>query len=136
MPKDLGPEAKKEWRRIVPHLEEMGLLAAVDRGLLIRYCTVYADWMYLNALLHSGEGGKLGAVTKGSQGQPVRNPLWVMRDQAAASLEALGRQLGLSPSARLRLGIKHQRVEKEATADETRADAMHDRITALRQRLA
>ena len=37
-------EAKAEWRRIVPRLEEAELLTTIDRGLLVRYCCAWADW--------------------------------------------------------------------------------------------
>lgn len=37
-PKHLGPEAKKEWKRITPILEELGLISGLDRAALALYC--------------------------------------------------------------------------------------------------
>lgn len=37
-PKHLGPEAKKEWKRITPLLEELGLISGLDRTALALYC--------------------------------------------------------------------------------------------------
>ena len=37
-PKHLGAEAKKEWRRIAPLLEELGLISGLDRAALALYC--------------------------------------------------------------------------------------------------
>lgn len=37
-PKHLGVEAKKEWRRITPLLEELGLISGLDRAALALYC--------------------------------------------------------------------------------------------------
>lgn len=38
MPKHLSVEAKKEWKRITPLLEELGLVSGLDRTALALYC--------------------------------------------------------------------------------------------------
>jgi len=38
MPKHLGIEARKEWKRITPLLEELGLVSGLDRAALGLYC--------------------------------------------------------------------------------------------------
>lgn len=38
LPKHLGIEARKEWRRITPLLEELGLVSGLDRTALALYC--------------------------------------------------------------------------------------------------
>ena len=37
-PRHLGKEARKEWRRITPLLEELGLISGLDRSALALYC--------------------------------------------------------------------------------------------------
>jgi len=37
-PKHLGKEARKEWTRITPILEELGLISGLDRAALALYC--------------------------------------------------------------------------------------------------
>lgn len=37
-PKHLGIEARKEWKRITPLLEELGLISGLDRAALALYC--------------------------------------------------------------------------------------------------
>lgn len=37
-PKHLGVEAKKEWKRITPLLEDLGLISGLDRAALALYC--------------------------------------------------------------------------------------------------
>lgn len=37
-PKHLGAEARKEWKRITPLLEELGLISGLDRTALALYC--------------------------------------------------------------------------------------------------
>lgn len=40
-PRHLGKEAAKEWKRITPHLAELGLISAIDRAALALYCQAY-----------------------------------------------------------------------------------------------
>jgi P27 family predicted phage terminase small subunit len=118
MPRDLPAEAKAEWRRVVPELEGMGLLATVDRGALIRYCTAWADWVELQRLIQQS-----GKVLKGSRGHLVRNPLWFMRNDAEQTVTELGKQLGLTPAARLRVGVRHE-VAEDLEEQEERGSAV------------
>jgi P27 family predicted phage terminase small subunit len=37
-PKHLSPEARKEWKRVTPILEELGLISGLDRAALGMYC--------------------------------------------------------------------------------------------------
>ena len=106
MPDDLPPEAEAEWRRVVPELEEIGVLASIDRAALIRYCCAWADWVELQDLIQ-----KSGKLIKGQKGNLVRNPLLLARSDVEATLSDLGKQLGLSPGARLRQDIRHERPE-------------------------
>jgi P27 family predicted phage terminase small subunit len=122
LPRDMPKEAQAEWRRIVPRLEEAELLTTIDRGLLVRYCCAWADWVELQALVQQS-----GKVLKGARGHLVRNPLWFQLQDTGASLSELGKQLGLSPIARLRAGIAH-----EVPADP--AEAELDTLEALRRR--
>jgi P27 family predicted phage terminase small subunit len=116
MPVTLQDEAKSEWRRIVPVLEAAGLLATVDRGVLIRYCVGWADWVELNTQLQA-----TSKLIKGARGHLVRNPLWIMRGDIEATLADLGRQLGLSPVARQRVGVVHESAIEEEVSDKPTA---------------
>jgi P27 family predicted phage terminase small subunit len=127
MPKDLLAEAKAEWRRVVPELEEIGLLAKVDRAVLIRYCTAWADWVELQHLLVQD-----GKVLKGARGHLVRNPLWLMRKDAEQTVAELGKQLGLTPVARLRAGVVHERPPEAVWEEES---ASYSAIWEYRRRL-
>lgn len=102
-PRSLTGEAAAEWNRVVPELERSGILSTVDRALLVRYCTAWADWVELDRLLQQG-----GKIVRGQKGNLVRSPAWLMRKDAEQTLIELGRQLGLTPVARLRAGITHE----------------------------
>ena len=103
MPRTLKGESRAEWNRVVPELEGMEILASIDRGLLIRYCVAWADWVELEGMLQLS-----GKLIKGQKGNPVRNPLWLMKRDAEQIVTDLARQLGLSPVARLRAGVRHE----------------------------
>ncbi len=104
LPKVLTGEARAEWQRVVPELEEAGVLAKIDRAVLVRYCVAWADWCELESML-----GKSGKLIRGQKGNLVRNPLWLMKRDAEQTVTELSRQLGLTPIARLRSGIAHER---------------------------
>ena len=104
LPKDLTGEARAEWRRIVPELLAAGLLSKLDRGILIRYCQTWADWVELDTALQASSKLVRGART----GDVIRSPLWRMRNEADTILLELGRQLGLTPVSRIRAGVKHE----------------------------
>ena len=104
MPRDLAGEARAEWKRTVALLEEMGVLHSVDRSLLVRYCHGWAEWRELDAQL-----ARTGRLVRGQKGNLVRNPLWLLRRDVGQELLALAVQLGVSPTARLRNGIRHER---------------------------
>ena len=124
-PRKLRDEARKEWHRIVPELEAMGLLALVDRSVLIRYCTAWAEWCELDDGLQ-----KTGPLIKGRRDGLVRNPLWMLRNAAEQTLSDLGRQLGLTPAARLRAGVKHEQPKPDEGQTQVTA------INEYRKRLA
>jgi P27 family predicted phage terminase small subunit len=124
MPRDLPAEAKAEWKRVVPVIEEAGLLTTIDRGVLIRYCCAWADWLEVQGLIQPS-----GKLLKGSRGNLVRNPLWFQLQDAGATLTELGRQLGLSPVARIRAGIKHE-VPINQAAEEQRRIAVIEEYAA------
>ena len=51
MPRWLTGPAAKEWKRIVPELEKMGILAPVDSTMLAMYCTAFAEWRQADKLI-------------------------------------------------------------------------------------
>jgi P27 family predicted phage terminase small subunit len=114
MPRELSAEAKAEWRWVVAVLEEIGALHTVDRSFLIRYCSAWAEWVELDALV-----AKSGRLVRGQKGNLVRNPLWLMRRDAGQALNELGAQLGISPTARLRNGVRHEWPEPDTAPDLT-----------------
>jgi P27 family predicted phage terminase small subunit len=127
-PRSLTGEAAAEWSRVVPELERSGILSTVDRALLVRYCTAWADWVELDRLLQQG-----GKIVRGQKGNLVRSPAWLMRKDAEQTLIELGRQLGLTPVARLRAGITHE--PPPSVSDEPEDERVTDFAAERRRRL-
>ena len=99
----LALEGKKEWRRVVPLLEAMGLLAEVDRALLAAYCQYWADWQHYVVLLQQS-GAVITMKTKGGEeAYPVQNPCVGLANNAFDRLMKLAVQFGFTPSARVSL---------------------------------
>src|SRR5947209_4306168 len=70
-PKHLQGEARKEWRRIVPELDKMGLMTSVDLVAMACYCESWAT--YLTALAKIEQEGQ---VITNDKGNACTNP-WV-----------------------------------------------------------
>lgn len=129
MPRTLTGEARAEWNRIVPKIEEMGLLSSLDRSVLIRYCRAWADWHDIDQRLQA-----TGLLVKGRRDALVRNPLWLLRRDAEDTLSDLGKQLGLTPTARLRAGVKHEMPEADEDDDEDVAEEYMRRLRLVSSR--
>lgn len=64
MPKWLGQFAKKEWRRITPILEELGLISGLDLAALGLYCQSYGRLVELETAFESAVKLKVDAGTE------------------------------------------------------------------------
>lgn len=114
-PKHLSPTARKEWRRITPILEELGLISGLDVAALTLYCESYARLVDLqmafnakvSTRVHGGEDHadavlavSTGTTPSGYQQQSVLVQLINShRDQVHRFLM----HFGLSPAARARV---------------------------------
>lgn len=123
-PRHLLPEARKEWKRIAPELEQLGLIAMIDRTALAIYCQEWAWWVWHDEALQRAvklaeEKRAAFAADPANAGQPwtggdgfqiptpnghlTYNPHWVARNKAAQALDRYLASFGLSPSARGRV---------------------------------
>lgn len=97
-PRWLTGEAAKEWSKIVPKLDKMGILAEVDQTMLVLYCKTYAEYMEADSLIKS-------ILIKTSNGNIIQHPAVSIRNAAAERLRKLASEFGLSPAARSGLNI-------------------------------
>ena len=106
----LSIEAKAEWRRVVPVLDQLGMLTKVDRAALATYCEEWATFVYAQRLVH--EHGITIKVHESTSldGQtlyfrPTKNPALQVARDAADKVRQFASEFGLTPSARTRLEI-------------------------------
>jgi phage terminase small subunit len=132
-PKHLLPEARKEWKRITPLLEGLGLIAKIDRAALSLYCQEWAWWVWHDDALQRAvkiaaekraaweakrnESTERGVeLTDGAEwtggdgfmiptpnGNLTYSPHWVARNKAADRVDKFLASFGMSPSARGRV---------------------------------
>lgn len=111
-PRGLSRAAAAEWRRIVPELERAGVLAQVDRGILVAYCTAWAHMMEAEAMLQDA-----AVVHEGRQGI-VKHPAWQVYREANRTLVAAAGQLYLTPVARLRIPLAPGAMSDDGSDDD------------------
>src|SRR5262249_50774723 len=93
--------AAAEWRRIGPELHALGLLTNLDITVFGAYCVSYGRWRAAEELL-AGEA----LVVAGYEKNPVQNPLVRVARESARDVLRAGAELGLSPSARVRVAAE------------------------------
>ena len=114
MPEHLSPAAREEWKRIVPELLALGVLAKIDRGALSAYCTCHA--MALAAEAAITEKGLFVEEVKPERRvighKQKRNPAIQTITQFLQLKRSYLIEFGLTPASRSRL-----KVEKPAEPD-------------------
>jgi phage terminase, small subunit, putative, P27 family len=115
IPKHLGREARKEWKRITPRLLELGLISQIDRAALALYCQAYGRMVELDTaqgrridkLIERGidyydavEATSIMSLPSGyKQASALVSLIKSHREECLKYLA----QFGLSPSARARV---------------------------------
>jgi len=97
----LAEEARAEWRRITPHLEQLGLISQIDRAALANYCFYWAlDVLAAKKLIQLGEAALVETTPSGYR---QIGPWLAIKNRAAAALKVYLAEFGLSPAARSRV---------------------------------
>lgn len=102
-PTQLGPAARAEWKRIVPHLLTAGLITHLDRAMLTGYCQAFGEWSLLEAKVNQlvKKNGADGLIDVTPSGYKQISALCQARDRAIDRVHRFGREFGLSPSSRV-----------------------------------
>lgn len=96
----LDREAKREWKRIAPALERLGLLTEVDGAALAGYCQSYARWKQCQEVL-----ARDGLTFETGTGYVAARPEVAIGNRALIEVRAFCVQFGLTPSARARMQL-------------------------------
>lgn len=113
---ELPEHASELWDEIVPALEGVGIVDAIDRAMLETLCHQYQRVCEARAVI-----AKEGLMARGFNGQPVEHP--AVRTERAAATELLryAEHYALTPIARTRLGLAE-------LARRTQAEELYERI--------
>lgn len=104
----MSKEARAEWRRVVPALDRIGMLALVDRTALVLYCEAWATYVQAIATVRAE-----GETIMGYRGSTVRHPSAIVAKDATATIRAFCGEFGLTPSARARMTLPGQSPEAD-----------------------
>lgn len=102
-PSWLDREARAEWRRVVPRLEAMGVLARTDRAALAIYCQLWSRWVGQVR----GLAGEPQTVLS-AEGVPKANPVFGLCDRTEGRIRQYLAEFGLSPATRARLVVPEE----------------------------
>jgi P27 family predicted phage terminase small subunit len=92
--------AKKEWKRVAPELEKLGLLTRVDMAALAGYCQGYARWVQAEKAL-----ADYGLTFVTDTGYITQRPEVAIGNKALDQVRAFCVQFGLTPSSRARMTL-------------------------------
>jgi len=105
----LDREAKAEWRRTVPLLDAMGIIAKVDRAALAAYCSIWSQWRDAEEKLR-----KFGPLLKPTaSGYIAQSPLVALARSSLEAMRQFMREFGLTPASRTRLQVLPQSNEPD-----------------------
>jgi P27 family predicted phage terminase small subunit len=99
-PAELCPLAKKEWRRIVPILEELQLIGKIDRAAIAGYCQSYGRWMEAEQKI-----SETSLVIKTKSGNVIESPYYSIAKRERELMHKFLVEFGMTPSARTRLKV-------------------------------
>ena len=94
----LLPEAKKEWKRLAPSLEAMGVLTMADLTAFEGYCQAYARWKEAEAFITQH-----GSIFQTPSGYVQQVPQVSIAQTNMKIMLKFCEQFGLTPSARSRI---------------------------------
>lgn len=103
VPAWLSPDGKREWRRVVPELERLGLLTKIDDGALEGMCAAYAR--ALEADRHVASGGLTVMTDKGFV---LQNPAVAISRLSWTQYRQFAAEFGLTPGSRTRIRTDSQ----------------------------
>lgn len=107
-PLKLLADAKKEWLRLTPHLEKLGLISQLDRAAFALYCQEWARWLWAEREIAKMNkldkvDGDAGLVWDTPSGYKQMSVLLMISNRASANFMKAAAEFGLTPSARARV---------------------------------
>jgi P27 family predicted phage terminase small subunit len=116
-PSFLSDGAKREWARLVPELDRLGLLTLVDSGALAAYCQSWDEFRLATKTLN-----KEGRTCTAGNGGLKSHPAVVQQRTAWKGIQAFAALFGLDPSSRVRLKVPQEEADPLAAFLEPEAE--------------
>lgn len=110
-PRWLNVEAKREWRRVVPELERLGLLTRVDRAELAAYCQSWARWKEAEEFIEKHGPAIPIRDADGRVKYLQQIPQVSISQKERQAMRAFASEFGLSPSSRSRIQVPEQQAD-------------------------
>lgn len=104
-----GKEARREWRRVVPLLEQIGVFGNLDKSNLAAYCYNYGEWVELIRKRSVLSSASIGDPEDLKILQAIDKQIKVHEDQ----FRRFGSACGMDPSGRLKAAAKQTQTEQE-----------------------
>lgn len=101
-PVELKGEARKEWNRIVPDLDALGILSKCDRAGLVALCKAWA--LYVEA----EKDIELNGISLQNLNGVKKNPACTVAHEAFSRWNTLCAKFGLTPSDREKMPVGKQ----------------------------
>lgn len=102
-PSWMTSEAKAEWKRVFPILNERGVLTDADLGALETYCATMGRVRHLEKLCAS-----VDPFVQSETSAPRPHPAFRMLDDAITQARQWAMQLGLTPASRAKAAREEQ----------------------------
>ena len=99
---------KKEWKRILPLLNENKLATEADFIALAAYCQSVDTWVNAEKLKRAD-----GLTSTTSNGTLVQHPAVGIANSAMDKILKFGREFGLTPASRSGLSVEISKLRKE-----------------------
>jgi P27 family predicted phage terminase small subunit len=111
MPSGMCSQAKREWKRIVPLLLDLGTLTQVDGVALHMYCEAYATYIEVTKLIRA-EGLTYTSDGEGTTKMKRPHPALTIQNESERKMRSFMECFGMSAGSRSRI-----KVDRPANTD-------------------
>ena len=101
--------AREEWKRVVPALENIGMLTEVDETAMVNYVIAYDRFRKAQEIIEVE-----GLTHKTRDGGIIKRPELTVIAEAQATMKRFADAFGLSPASRSKLQISPARDDPES----------------------
>src|SRR5690242_5845930 len=99
-PDFLDAVALKEWHRVAPELERLGVLSRIDRAALAAYC------FHFSCFTQAADNIKLHGITDFSKDGIRVSAYFKVMSEAGKQMKSFLTEFGMTPSGRSRLAVE------------------------------